>query len=48
MKKFTRDRVVPTISANVSCESLGTTRSDWSGVPWCASTRSVRASRFSL
>ena len=26
MKKFTRDRVVPTISARVSCDSLGSTR----------------------
>jgi hypothetical protein len=26
MKKFTRDRVVPTISANVSCETLGSVR----------------------
>ena len=26
MKKFTRERVVPTISASVSCESFGSTR----------------------
>ena len=26
MKKFTRERVVPTISANVSCETLGKVR----------------------
>jgi hypothetical protein len=26
MKKFTRDRVVPTISASVSCESRGSLR----------------------
>jgi hypothetical protein len=26
MKKFTRDRVVPTISAKVSCDTLGNVR----------------------
>ncbi len=31
MKKFTRDRVVPTISASVSCETCGSLRSGW---PW--------------
>ena len=33
MKKFTRERVVPTISANVSCDTLGRTRRDASGSP---------------
>src|SRR5689334_837406 len=33
MKKFTRDRVVPTISASVSCDSLGTVRKVVSSLP---------------
>src|ERR1035437_5498451 len=32
-KKFTRERVVPTISARVSCEILGTTRAGLSCFP---------------
>ncbi len=33
MKKFTRERVVPTISASVSCDTLGSVRCDASGSP---------------
>ena len=33
MKKFTRERVVPTISASVSCDTLGSVRCDTSGSP---------------
>jgi hypothetical protein len=36
---------VPTISASVSCEIRGSTRRVWSGLPYRASNRSVRASR---
>jgi hypothetical protein len=32
-KKFTRDRVVPTISASVSCEILGSVRMGWLSRP---------------
>jgi hypothetical protein len=32
-KKFTRERVVPTISASVSCEIFGTTRIGLSCLP---------------
>lgn len=47
MKKFTRARVAPIISASVSCETFGNAR--WGLVrSYCASSRSVRASRFSL
>jgi hypothetical protein len=47
MKKFTRARVAPIISASVSCEIFGSVR--W-GLTWPyrASSSSVRASRFSL
>jgi len=48
MKKFTRDRVVPTISASVSCEIVDSTRAGASCFPSRASSYSVRASRFSL
>src|SRR5512138_4000583 len=48
MKKFTRERVVPTISASVSCDSFGNTRGGAVSSPYRASSRSVRASRFSL
>ena len=47
MKKFTRERVVPTISASVSCESFGSTRGV-SSLPYRARSSNVRASRFSL
>jgi hypothetical protein len=33
MKKFTRERVVPTISASVSCDTFGSVRCDASGSP---------------
>src|SRR5205807_8127088 len=48
MKKFTRERVAPIISASVSCGIRGSTRWVWSGLPYRASSSSVRASRFSL
>ena len=48
IKKFTRERVVPTISANVSWEIDGTSRTGLSCLPYRASSKSVRASRFSL
>src|ERR1700730_12263418 len=48
MKKLTRDRVVPTISTNVSCEIFGTALTGLSCLPHRASRQSVRASRFSL
>src|SRR4029453_19221537 len=47
-KKFTRARVVPIISASVSCESFGTARAGLSCIPYRASSNSVRANRFSL
>jgi len=40
MKKFTRDRVVPAISASVSCEIAGTARTGSSCLPYRASNRS--------
>src|SRR4029079_7687337 len=40
-KKFTRERVVPTISASVSCEILGTTRAGLSCFPQRDSISSV-------
>ena len=48
MKKFTRERVVPTISASVSCESFGSSRGVVSSVPYRARSSKVRARRFSL
>lgn len=48
MKKFTRERVVPTISASVAWDTRGSTRCDDSGSPNRASSSSGRASRFSL
>ena len=48
MKKFTRDLVVPTISARVPWEMGGTGPTGWSCLPYRASSSSVRASRFSL
>ncbi len=48
MKKLTRERVVPTISASVSWLSLGTDISDTPSFPNCAISRRTRASRFSL
>src|SRR5678815_5794288 len=47
-KKFTRERVVPTISASVVCEIFGTRRVGFACFPYRASSSSVRASRFSL
>src|SRR5687767_2821273 len=48
MNTFTRARVVPTISAKTDCDTWGRTRHTWScPSPWRASSRSVRASRFS-
>jgi len=47
-KKFTREQVVLTISARVSCEIFGTTRAGLSCFPQRASSSSVRASSFSL
>ena len=41
-------RVVPTISARVSCEMSGTSRTGESCLPYRARSSSVRASRFSL
>ena len=38
MKKFTRERVVPTISASTSCEILGSTFRGPSDLPWRASS----------
>src|SRR5580700_8897678 len=46
MKKLTRDRVVPTISAKVSWLSLGTDISETPSVPNCAINRRTRANRF--
>jgi hypothetical protein len=48
MKKFTRDRVVPTISASVSCDSLGSSCCVMPSLPYYARSSSGRASRFSL
>jgi hypothetical protein len=47
MKKFTGERVAPTIAANVSCGIFGSARSGslWSRL---ASRSRARASRFSL
>lgn len=48
MKKLTRDRVVPIISANVSCEILGINVSGSPGSPNSAINRRILARRFSL
>jgi len=48
MKKLTRERVVPTISDSISWETLGSIFSGWGSLPYWASSRRVRASRFSL
>ncbi len=49
MKKLTRERVVPTISASVSWLSLGiTVCGGLASLPNRASSNSTRASRFSL
>src|SRR6185436_11137752 len=42
MKKFTRERVVPIISASVSCDTLGTARIGMSCLPYRASSNSAR------
>ena len=47
-KKFTRERVVPIISASVSCEIFGTAREGASCFTYLASSYRVRANRFSL
>src|SRR5580704_18938837 len=48
MKKLTRDRVVPIISASVSCDILGIIGSGSPGLPNSAIRRRILASRFSL
>jgi hypothetical protein len=48
MKKLTRERVVPTISASLSWLILGTTVSGTASSPKRASIRRMRASLFSL
>ena len=48
MKKLTRDRVVPIISASVSWLILGITGSGVPALPKFANSKSRRASRFSL
>src|SRR5260370_37285387 len=48
IKKLTRERVVPTISARVSWLILGITVSGTPSLPNRASSSRVRASRFSL
>ena len=48
MKKLTLDRVVPIISERVSWLIVGITFSGLPSLPNCASSRRVRASRFSL
>ena len=48
MKKLTRDRVVPIISANTSYLTFGTTVSGLLSLPNCASSNRILASRFSL
>jgi hypothetical protein len=48
MKKLTRERVVPIISARVLCEILGIHCSGSPGFPNSAINRSIRARRFSL
>jgi len=48
MKKHTRERVVPTISARVCCDIFGMYCSGSSGLPNSVIIRSIRAMRFSL
>jgi hypothetical protein len=48
IKKLTRERVVPTISARVSWLILGITFSGFPFLPNRANSRSIRANRFSL
>ena len=48
MKKLTRDRVVPIISASVSWLIFAITGSGVPSVPKFANSRSMRARRFSL
>src|ERR1017187_5151524 len=48
IKKLTRERVVPTISARVSWLILGIKTSALPSLPKCASNSSIRASLFSL
>jgi hypothetical protein len=48
IRKFTRGRVVPTISASVAWEIGGTTRMSVLRLPHRASNNNVRANRFSL
>ena len=48
MKKLTRDRVEPIISASVSWDNRGSTPAGESSRPYRASSSKVRASRFSL
>jgi hypothetical protein len=48
MKKLTRDRVVPIISANTSWLIFGMIASDLPSFPKWAIKSSTRASRFSL
>ncbi len=48
MKKLTRDRVVPIISARVSCVIGGICGSGSPGIPNSAISRRILARRFSL
>jgi hypothetical protein len=48
MKKLTRERVVPIISANASWLTLGMTASGFPSFPKFAKSKSSRARRFSL
>jgi hypothetical protein len=48
MKKVTRERVVPTISANVPWLIFSIPGSGWLSFPKLAGRRSTRARRFSL
>jgi len=48
MKKLTRERVVPTISARVSCVMGGVKGSDLPSSPNSANNRRIPAKRFSL
>src|SRR5439155_24925558 len=48
MKKLTRDRVVPIISARVSWLTLGITASGFPSFPKLAKSKRSRARRFSL
>jgi hypothetical protein len=48
MKKLTRLRVVPTISARVPCQIRATTFSGVSSLPYLATSKRARARRFSL